>query len=137
MEEEVVASLATLEAAMRYDALNFEGPRKILKKFDKRTDCGVSSSVMACLPPQPLPATASTATAALRSTAGGRASPPHRHVPPNRCPHPHPRHLSPRLEWTRTQARAQDESEHAGRMSAGGGSGGGVGGVRSCRGARG
>ena len=49
MEEEVVASLATLEAAMRFDALNFEGLRKILKKFDKRTGFGVSSAALADL----------------------------------------------------------------------------------------
>ncbi len=42
-------SLERLDATMQYGALNYEGFRKILKKFDKRTGCGVSSSVLADL----------------------------------------------------------------------------------------
>jgi hypothetical protein len=42
-------SLEQLDATMQYDALNYEGFRKILKKFDKRTGCGISSSVLADL----------------------------------------------------------------------------------------
>jgi SPX domain protein involved in polyphosphate accumulation len=42
MEAEVAASLEMLETAIRYGALNYDGLRKILKKFDKRTGFGVS-----------------------------------------------------------------------------------------------
>jgi SPX domain protein involved in polyphosphate accumulation len=49
LESEVWNSLEKLDATMQYDALNYEGFRKILKKFDKRTGCVVSSSVLADL----------------------------------------------------------------------------------------
>ncbi len=45
----VADTLWRLDATMHYDALNYEGFRKILKKFDKRTGCAVSSSVLADL----------------------------------------------------------------------------------------
>jgi SPX domain protein involved in polyphosphate accumulation len=44
---EVLKSLERLDAMMQYGALNYEGFRKILKKFDKRSGCAVSSSVLA------------------------------------------------------------------------------------------
>jgi hypothetical protein len=47
LEAEVLKSLEQLDATMQYGALNYEGFRKILKKFDKRTGCAVSSSVLA------------------------------------------------------------------------------------------
>ncbi len=46
LEAAVLTSLEQLDATMQYDALNYEGFRKILKKFDKRTGCGVSSCVL-------------------------------------------------------------------------------------------
>jgi SPX domain protein involved in polyphosphate accumulation len=46
LEAEVLKSLERLDATMQYDTLNYEGFRKILKKFDKRTGCGVSASVL-------------------------------------------------------------------------------------------
>ncbi len=41
--------LARLQTVLRFSALNSEGFRKILKKFDKRTGCGASSQVLADL----------------------------------------------------------------------------------------
>jgi SPX domain protein involved in polyphosphate accumulation len=49
LEAEVLQSLERLDAMMQYGALNYEGFRKILKKFDKRTGCAVTSSVLADL----------------------------------------------------------------------------------------
>jgi SPX domain protein involved in polyphosphate accumulation len=49
LNEEVLKSLERLDATIQYGALNYEGFRKILKKFDKRTGCAVSSSVLADL----------------------------------------------------------------------------------------
>ena len=49
LNTEVLKSLEWLDATMQYDALNYEGFRKILKKFDKRTGHVVSSSVLADL----------------------------------------------------------------------------------------
>jgi hypothetical protein len=49
LNAEVLMSIERLDATMQYDALNYEGFRKILKKFDKRTGCAVSSSVLADL----------------------------------------------------------------------------------------
>ena len=49
LEAEVLLSIKRLDATAQYAALNYEGFRKILKKFDKRTGCGVSSSVLADL----------------------------------------------------------------------------------------
>ncbi len=49
LEAKVLTSLERLDATMQYDALNYEGFRKILKKFDKRTGCAVSSFVLADL----------------------------------------------------------------------------------------
>ena len=46
LEAEVLKSLERLDATMQYDALNYEGFRKILKKFDKRTGCAVSACVL-------------------------------------------------------------------------------------------
>jgi SPX domain protein involved in polyphosphate accumulation len=46
LEAEVLKSLERLDATMLYGALNYEGFRKILKKFDKRTGCAVSASVL-------------------------------------------------------------------------------------------
>jgi SPX domain protein involved in polyphosphate accumulation len=49
LDSDILKSLERLDATMQYDALNYEGFRKILKKFDKRTGCAVSSSVLADL----------------------------------------------------------------------------------------
>jgi SPX domain protein involved in polyphosphate accumulation len=46
LNSEILKSLERLDATMQYDALNYEGFRKILKKFDKRTGCCVSSSML-------------------------------------------------------------------------------------------
>ena len=46
LEAEVLTSLERLDATVQYDALNYEGFRKILKKFDKRTGCAVSACVL-------------------------------------------------------------------------------------------
>jgi SPX domain protein involved in polyphosphate accumulation len=46
LEAEVLTSLERLDATMQFGALNYEGFRKILKKFDKRTGCAVSSRVL-------------------------------------------------------------------------------------------
>jgi hypothetical protein len=45
----VADTLWHVDATMRYGELNYEGFRKILKKFDKRTGCAVSSSALADL----------------------------------------------------------------------------------------
>ncbi len=44
-----MTSLERLDATIQYDALNYEGFCKILKKFDKRTGSAVSSPVLADL----------------------------------------------------------------------------------------
>ena len=49
LEAAVLLCLERLDATVQYGSLNYEGFRKILKKFDKRTGCGVSSSVLADL----------------------------------------------------------------------------------------
>ncbi len=46
LEAEVLKSLERLDTTMQYGALNYEGFRKILKKFDKRAGCAVSSCVL-------------------------------------------------------------------------------------------
>jgi hypothetical protein len=46
---QIAASAERVELLMQYGALNYDGFRKILKKFDKRTGCGASSQVLADL----------------------------------------------------------------------------------------
>ena len=41
--------MTSLDASMKYNLLNYEGFRKILKKFDKRTGCAVSAPTLAGL----------------------------------------------------------------------------------------
>ena len=45
----VTDTLVTLDTTIKFSTLNYEGFRKILKKFDKRTGCGVSAAAMADL----------------------------------------------------------------------------------------
>ena len=45
----ITEDLAKLHTAMHFAALNSDGFRKILKKFDKRTGCGASPAAMADL----------------------------------------------------------------------------------------
>jgi hypothetical protein len=42
----VADTLAVLDATIKFGALNYEGFRKILKKFDKRTGCGASAQML-------------------------------------------------------------------------------------------
>jgi hypothetical protein len=42
-------AILLLDKTIQFDALNYEGLRKILKKFDKRTGFGVSTAVLADL----------------------------------------------------------------------------------------
>ena len=46
---EIADCLSKLHATMRFAELNRDGFRKILKKFDRRTGCGVSPAAMADL----------------------------------------------------------------------------------------